>query len=181
MSRYHLCPRYIKTLHSGEHCSFVKVSAVDLPLQFRVTMIGIKLGLLLVFCVLAKCSATNVQSKYHLSSRIDPGVRFILETDECAGVGYRIVRNNQTVFESSLGHFAPLSSAIDHGNKIILISNQDQIVLELVEDTPAIFIVDISRRNIKSDKSITDCVSLGKFINIKIKFKNLLVFRICGF
>ncbi|XP_055697883.1 myogenesis-regulating glycosidase-like [Phlebotomus papatasi] len=125
-------------------------------------MIGIKLGLLLVFSVLAKCSVRNVQSKYHLSSRIDPGVRFILETNECAGVGYRIVRDNQIVFESTLGHFAPLSSAIDHGNKIILISNQDQIVLELVEDTPAIFLVDISRKNIKSDKSITDCVSLGR-------------------
>ncbi|XP_055697858.1 myogenesis-regulating glycosidase-like [Phlebotomus papatasi] len=123
-------------------------------------MIGIKLGLLLVFCALVMSS---VQPRYQLSSRIDTGVRFILDTDGSEGAGYRIVRNDRTVFESTLGHLAPFTSAIDRGdNRAVLMSGLEQIVFEILEDSPEIFLLRVSRKSISSENTITDCMSLGR-------------------
>uniref|UniRef100_A0A1B0GPK2 Glycoside hydrolase family 31 N-terminal domain-containing protein n=1 Tax=Phlebotomus papatasi TaxID=29031 RepID=A0A1B0GPK2_PHLPP len=123
-------------------------------------MIGIKLGLLLVFCALVMSS---VQPRYQLSSRIDTGVRFILDTDGSEGAGYRIVRNDRIVFESTLGHLAPFTSAIDRGdNRAVLMSGLEQIVFEILEDSPEIFLLRVSRKSISSENTITDCMSLGR-------------------
>uniref|UniRef100_A0A1L8DQS6 Putative maltase glucoamylase n=1 Tax=Nyssomyia neivai TaxID=330878 RepID=A0A1L8DQS6_9DIPT len=104
---------------------------------------------------------------YSDAAKVDIGsrsanIRISVETDECVGIGFSVVRDGQIVYESSLGHTGKISSMIENGDsELILMSNQEKIVLKIVEDTREFFQFDVSRKSIKSDKEIVDCVSLG--------------------
>ncbi|XP_059620860.1 myogenesis-regulating glycosidase [Phlebotomus argentipes] len=124
-------------------------------------MLHVRLGFLFLFCVLA-AEYSECSEFLHTLSSAHNDVEVVVEANECEFVGFQIVRDSTPVFLSSLGHSAPFTSVVrTSDNEMVLMSQKDKIVLTIEEDSPGIFLMRVSRKNIPASETLMDCISLG--------------------
>uniref|UniRef100_A0A7G3AJ38 Putative maltase glucoamylase n=1 Tax=Lutzomyia longipalpis TaxID=7200 RepID=A0A7G3AJ38_LUTLO len=119
-----------------------------------------KIGFFLLLAIaVVECSDSG---KLRISSKRNSNVAVLVDSDECRGVAFYVVRDGEIVYESTLGHTAKITTEIQSDEtELILMNSQEKITFKIIDDTPEFFRFDVSRKSVKRDRTIVDCVSLG--------------------